>query len=708
MKLWQLIADWRLRRALALLQKENPIGALQVINTGQDDRQPWTTDTISHLQVYMVNVYAYAAMSCIGMDVASTPLLVQKKTFVNGVEQWETQTEGELYELFNKINMSAETWRDLNERWVIGELSAGDSYMLFDPTDFEFYYGRPDWIHVKADSMGRITGYDITNSGLTVGMEAPDVIHLKMTNPSGEFYGFPPSQVIKESIMTDINLDKYLNAFFRNNATLGVIFKTDSKLTKDERRQIEKSIRAAYVGAEKSFTSMVAEQGSTIEQITYPLKDLIPDEVDKRVMRKVLAAYRVPPIKIGSLDGASFANAFQQERGYQQGAVEPRRSQVEQALTLQFIQPRFGEEWRVRYDRSNVAGLQEDQNELSKRTREEWKSGLLRFNEARESIGQEPVEEDEGGNDFFVAPSSFMISPPTDNQDGDGDGQQRTIPATAYEAKCHRFKLTKAAEQAQRDKHENRLTKKEKKFAKIIADYFNSQVNRLVERLNEVTADGKMRSHLHLYVSKDQDDEIAKNLFDLTVENEILRRDIGIAIAQIVESGGAEAIADFGLPIDFDINAPGVQMQIENFATKISVFNNHSRAKVQALLLEGLNRGDSIAEISKGLRTLYASWTDKTLDNNRARRIARTEVNGMANAGAAEAYQQADLGKEWLATLDGATRPEHIVADGQRVGAKESFDVGGELLRFPADPAGSPENIINCRCSMIPVVTEEQ
>lgn len=695
---------WRLRRAQTLIEKVNPIGALQVINTGQDDQQPWTTDTISHLQVYMVNVYAYAAMSCIGIDVASTPLRVQKKVFIDGIEQWETQLDGELFDLFNKINMSSETWRDLSERWVIGELSAGDSYMLYDPTENEFYYGRPDWIHVTADSMGRITGYKIGHSGLTVNMETPDLIHLKMVNPSGEYYGFPPSQVIKESIMTDINLDRYLNRFFKNNAMTGAVFQTDQKLDADTRKRIEKSVRQAYGGVDNAFKSVILEQGATLSRITASLSDLIPEEIDRRVMRKVLAAYRVPPIKIGSLDGASFANAVQQDRGYQQGAVEPRRVQIEMAITMQFIQPRFGPEWRVKYDRSDVAGLQEDKNELSKRIREEWKGGLLKFNEARESIGREPVEEDEGGNEFFVAPAAFMISPPPN--DDDDKGRQPAIPLTGYEAKCNRFKLSKAAEQGQRDKHEGRLTKKEKKFAKIIADYFNAQVSRLIERLNEVTGNGKIMSHLHLYVSKDYDDDIAKNLFNLNAENDLLRREVGIAIAQVVESGGAEAVRDFGLPIDFDINAPGVQMTVENFVQKISIFNDHSKVKVQKLLLDGLNAGESIQEISKSLRTLYASWTDKTLDLNRSHRIARTEINGMVNAGASESYQQAGLGKEWLATLDGSTRPEHIVADGQRVGPKESFDVGGELLKYPGYPGGSAGNIINCRCSMIPVVIE--
>lgn len=59
--------------------------------------------------------------------------------------------------------------------------------------------------------------------------------------------------------------------------------------------------------------------------------------------------------------------------------------------------------------------------------------------------------------------------------------------------------------------------------------------------------------------------------------------------------------------------------------------------------------------------------------------------------------------REWVAILDERTRDWHAEADGQRVAIGEPFNVGGEDLMEPGDPAGSPENIINCRCSAEPV-----
>lgn len=57
-----------------------------------------------------------------------------------------------------------------------------------------------------------------------------------------------------------------------------------------------------------------------------------------------------------------------------------------------------------------------------------------------------------------------------------------------------------------------------------------------------------------------------------------------------------------------------------------------------------------------------------------------------------------ELEKTWIATIDGKTRPTHFAADGQRTPLAGTFTIGGELLAYPADPAGSAAETANCRC----------
>jgi uncharacterized protein with gpF-like domain len=93
----------------------------------------------------------------------------------------------------------------------------------------------------------------------------------------------------------------------------------------------------------------------------------------------------------------------------------------------------------------------------------------------------------------------------------------------------------------------------------------------------------------------------------------------------------------------------------------------------------------------------------------RADAIARTETHGAANYGSQEAAKQTGvpMKKEWLASYDDRTRETHREANGQTAGMDDTFRVGDSDLQFPGDPAGDPEEVINCRCSLGYIVDEE-
>lgn len=97
-------------------------------------------------------------------------------------------------------------------------------------------------------------------------------------------------------------------------------------------------------------------------------------------------------------------------------------------------------------------------------------------------------------------------------------------------------------------------------------------------------------------------------------------------------------------------------------------------------------------------------------------RIARTETTAAANyaSDAASSTTGIVLQKVWVSAEDSRTRviPEdeydHLHMNGKRVDDGQPFFVrvrggGVEPMRFPGDPSGSSENVINCRCAMVKV-----
>lgn len=124
---------------------------------------------------------------------------------------------------------------------------------------------------------------------------------------------------------------------------------------------------------------------------------------------------------------------------------------------------------------------------------------------------------------------------------------------------------------------------------------------------------------------------------------------------------------------------------------------------IDELLGRAVAEGYSLAQLQSALND------EAMLSPMRAERIARTEVLGALNEGTVDSYRQSGIveRKEWLSVQDDRTRDAHAEADGQMVELEAPFNVDGEALQFPGDPAGDPGNIINCRCTVLPVIETE-
>lgn len=87
---------------------------------------------------------------------------------------------------------------------------------------------------------------------------------------------------------------------------------------------------------------------------------------------------------------------------------------------------------------------------------------------------------------------------------------------------------------------------------------------------------------------------------------------------------------------------------------------------------------------------------------DRARFMAENEANTIYNyVRNEEAIRSGKTRKQWIAIEDEATRPTHRDVDMRVLPINQYFLVGNSLMRYPKDPLGNPEEIINCRCSII-------
>lgn len=134
---------------------------------------------------------------------------------------------------------------------------------------------------------------------------------------------------------------------------------------------------------------------------------------------------------------------------------------------------------------------------------------------------------------------------------------------------------------------------------------------------------------------------------------------------------------------------------------KATMIADTDRDDVLGAINSGLTEGLGTEEIARNIRRV------SQLTPYRAATVARTETHAAATFGSIESVRQAEreLGvvmvKEWLATKDDRTRPEHLAADGQQVETNGKFTVGGEMMDRPGDSSASAANNVNCRCAII-------
>lgn len=124
----------------------------------------------------------------------------------------------------------------------------------------------------------------------------------------------------------------------------------------------------------------------------------------------------------------------------------------------------------------------------------------------------------------------------------------------------------------------------------------------------------------------------------------------------------------------------------------------YGKQQIMKQVTSGILQGKSIANIAKDLRSNITN-----MGRVSAIRTARTATTAAENAGRIDTYKAAEemgikLEKQWLATLDSRTRETHAALDGVHIPNDDTFDNGCD---YPGDPDGPPEEVYNCRCTLI-------
>lgn len=155
--------------------------------------------------------------------------------------------------------------------------------------------------------------------------------------------------------------------------------------------------------------------------------------------------------------------------------------------------------------------------------------------------------------------------------------------------------------------------------------------------------------------------------------------------------------AQLGGEMTVDMEHPAIVHALADEAGRKIRLNRTLQKRITIDIAQGLGKSETVNELAERLRGRF-----RVLQGPRALAVARTEVGRASQVARFEAYEVEGITQhQWVSARDSEVRDSHTSVDGEIVEVGLAFSNG---LRHPLDPAGTAEEVINCRCDAIPIV----
>lgn len=641
-----------------------------------------------------------------------------------------------------------QTWRAFNEQRKTYLELAGNAYVYASRERGgavkALYNLRPDRVRILPDAVG-IKGYYYMPPGQEATDGIPllpeDVAHTKYPNPLDELegmgYGLPPILSISRDADTDNSITAFIKLVFERGAMPMGLLRFETTLTDGEADNAKRRFMDKYGGSERWIEPVVMDQGGGYERIGMTFDELGFDVLDARNEARILMAFGVPPILLGTRYGlahGTYSNYNEARTQFWQDVLVPelRMFEEDDQRLLQGDDGAF-----VLYDLSVVPALQADTKALVESAERLVKMGVP-VNIALPAVGL--TIKDVPGGDVGYIPNTWKPlvgadAPPatveavatepvnvTEEDEGDGlpdlseDDAPKGVTPVLMKAQTGGWAAEKKASLWKA--LDDIAISHEEAFGKAAAEQFE------LDRRAVLVVIGEARQKaLRTKATINWQDALPKVIEVINGAEDRWREAFAPVVRGVVTDVAGFWNVEVGLAFDvtrLEDQAFFIPDYTAEFWGQIS---RTSREEITGVIQRGMRDGWSISEMQDGLGAVFDQWITGSGDEAlqrfasgrvqawRTELIARTESTKATSAGSVVVYRGAGVKrKEWLSTSDNRTRPTHITANGQIRPIDEPFDVGGYKMNQPGDSSlGAPmEEIGNCRCTVLPVIGDDE
>jgi hypothetical protein len=162
-------------------------------------------------------------------------------------------------------------------------------------------------------------------------LRAVGVVHIRAFG-TGDV-GISPIGVARQAIGEQLAAEEYAGRFWQNDARPGGVVEYSKKLNDADHAEALRRWRSAHEGVKRAHMVAILDNGAQWKDVGIPMGDAQFLETRKFGVRQIATLYRVPPHKIGDLEGTTtHATIEQQALDFIVDSLRPWAVRIEQAV----------------------------------------------------------------------------------------------------------------------------------------------------------------------------------------------------------------------------------------------------------------------------------------------------------------------------------------------------------------------------------------
>jgi len=604
-------------------------------------------------------------------------------------------------------------------------------------------------------SDGELIGWEFRGvAGRQAKYSLDEVYQIKNFSPYDRFHGVGPTSAARLSINYSYAASLFNTSALDNAAEPGLILHTPTSLIKEEVDLLRAQFDARHRGAAKAKRTAVLTGGMDVKTVALKMTDMQLAEISQIKDRRICSTFGVPPEIVGLGTEAQYAQGPAQ-RAFLFNTIMPLGNLIAGEITRGILSRFYSSDGRAvtlakaksyggtkakplalrriyRTACSKAAAAKQkifawfdyDQHPVVQEHQREVAEKVFKFTQAGVTLNNLieahdlPYETQPWGNNWWVGmgqvPASYILETGIEGLTGPSlpEGETPGEDKSFVEFKKDIAEVAEA-EKINKDNEQQRLriwqkwviswAGIEREYKEAMRRFFLRQQRILTDKLKKAMSESANKSTTKDYI----DDIILRVVFDIKIEDDKIKVINRIFFGKASELGIRQIFSEVG-GFSGDKLTGAVEQAKRNAAIKAAlVTQSHKIGGInrttQNMVASQIRRG---LDAEEGLEQLTGRIS-KALGSNRARAlsIARTQTSGAISTGRHVGMKHAGVElKSWLTSGDSQVRQGHVAAGeryAQDIPIDTPFEVDGETLRYPCDPAGSAANIINCRCVSI-------